>query len=294
MPHALPVWFLFALAGSVCSALGNHMHQRLGGSSAASAVWLKIFAVAVAIPVLLTTGLPHNPKFYLLTAGAAAIWCVNDLIFFGAIARHGAALIARLAPLGIIISFFAWFALHPALFHRYYADTPRFAALCFVLVVTSGCAVAVRKCPFSWQALKSIWFVIAGGVIGTFLLKSAVDFAPARQGVFGYVGFEAAMMLCFYAVIFTMFRRAEGRDILTWRGFKTGGIVAIFLVVSVILRTYAQKKVDHPAFPVMVSMLDVVWLMALNRLSGWKDDSNKLAGLGIAAAAIMLAFLKLP
>lgn len=289
----IPLWFLLALASSVFSALGMYMHQRLGGTNVASAVWMKIFAVMVAIPVLIQVGLPQEPMFYVMTAAAAAIWCFNDLIYFEAVKNHGAALLSRLSPLGIILGFIAWFAIKPELLSRYMDDMPRFIGICLTLMVTVGCAMWLKRCDVSWRALKDIWPIIIAAVAGVLLVKSAVDYAPRDQGVFGYVGFEAALMLVFYTVYFSIKRRHAGREIFSKTGLKTGAIVGLCLMTGVVLRTYAQQAVDHPAFVTMISMLDVIWLIILTRLSGWKDDSNKIAGLGIVAAALALAFLKI-
>ena len=289
----IPAWFFFALASSLCSALGMYMHQRLGGSNVASAIWMKLLAVGIAVPVLIRTGLPQDPVFYLLTAGAAIIWCFNDLIYFQAVKNHGAALLARLSPLGLILGFVAWFLIHPELLNRYMADMPRFIGICATLLLAMGCAMWLRQCAVSWRALKDIWYIIAASVIGILFVKSAVDYAPKDQGVFGYVGFEATLMLIFYAFYFGISRRATLGDVFSKTGLKTGGIVGLCLMTGVVLRTQAQQSVDHPAFVTMISMLDVIWLIILTRLSGWKDDSNKIAGLGIVLAALALAFLKI-
>ncbi len=289
----LPPWFLYAFASSFCAAMAMYMHQRLNGIGAASAVWVKILAVCVAAPVLYRTGLPTEPLFYMWTALAAAIWCINDLIYFGNVTKHGAALLARLSPLGIILSFVAWFFVKPELFGRYMDDPVRFSLIGLTLLGAALSALAVRNCPFSWNALKAIWFVIFASVAGTFLVKEAVDIAPHTKGVFGYVGIEAALMLCFYAIYFRMRDRNTAQAVFTKHGALTGLIVGGFMVSGIILRTYAQQRVDHPAYVSLISMLDVVWLMVLARMSGWKDQSNKLAGFGLVLAAAMLAVLKI-
>lgn len=289
----IPAWFLLALGASLLAALGTYMHQRLGGTNVATAVWLKIMALMVAIPVLIETGLPTHPLFYVYTAAAAIIWCFNDLIYFEAVKKHGAALLSRLGPLGIILGFVAWFFVHPELLQHYLADMPRFAGVCFALLLTVVCTAFLKRCEFSSSALKAIWPIIIAAAIGILLLKSAVDYAPKDQGVFGYVGFEAGMMLIFYTVYFSIKRRSALREVFSKEGLKTGGVVGGLLLGGVILRTYAHQNVEHPAFVSMIGMLDVIWLIILTRLSGWKDDSNKIAGLGIVAAALLLAFLKI-
>ena len=77
------------------------------------------------------------------------------------------------------------------------------------------------------------------------------------------------------------------------KGLKSGGIVGLLLVAAIITRTYAHKNVDHPAFVSAIGMLDVIWLIILTKMSGWKDDSNKIAGLGIVLAALLIALLKI-
>lgn len=289
----IPLWFLLALASSACSALAMYMHQRLGGSTEASAVWIKILAVAIATPVLIEVGLPDHPMFYVMTAGAAMIWCFNDLVYFEAVKNHGAALVSRLSPLGLILAFAAWFFLHPELLAKYMNDPPRFAGMCAALILTVVCALFLKRCAVSAKALKDIWPIIIAAMVGVLLMKSAVDYAPKDQGVFGYVGFEGGIMLIFYTIYFSIKKPAAFRKVFSLNGLRTGGIVGALIVSGVILRTYALQNVDHPAFVTMISMLDVIWLIVLTRLSGWKDDSNKIAGLGIVAAAIMLAFLKI-
>lgn len=289
----LPLWFVLALASSVLSALGMYLHQRIGGSNVATAVWLKIIGLIIAVPVLVEVGLPQNPMFYLFTAAAAIIWCFNDLIYFEAVKNHGAALVARLVPLGIILGFVLWFLYKPALLTSYMQDIPRFIGVTAALLLAMISATFLKHCEFSTRALKTIWPIIIAVALGIIMLKLAVDYAPQNQGVFGYLGFEAAMMLIFYAAYFSLKRRAAFKEIFSTQGLKSGFLVGLVLVAAINTRTYAHKNVDHPAFVSALGMLDVIWLMLLTRLSGWKDDSNKWAGLGIVVAAVMIALLKI-
>lgn len=290
---SLPLWVPYALGASLFGAAGLYMHQRFGGTNTASAVWMKILAVMIAVPVLFVSGLPTAPEFYILTAIAAAIWCINDLIFFDATKNHGAALVARLSPLGVITSFVAWFAIRPELLDEYMQNMPRFIAICAVITICCMCAAWLRHCPVSWRALKSIWFVIVGSTIGFILIKIATDYAPQTQGVFGYIGIEAAIMLAFYAIYFTIRTPGAWGEVFSRAGIRTGFTVGLLLTISVICRVFAFKDVDHPAFVSMLCMMDVVWLMILAKLSGWKDESNKIAGFGIVACVVALTFLRL-
>ncbi|HEY8189847.1 MAG TPA: hypothetical protein VIF12_04130 [Micavibrio sp.] len=286
-------WFLLALGASLSAALGMYMHQRLNGSNFASGIWLKILAVLAAAPVLLQTGLPENPLFYPLAILAALIWCVNDIIYFKGVTTHGAALLSRLSPLGILLVFILWLLIKPDLLQKYLDEPFRFMMICATLIFAALCAGSLKRCAVSWSALKSIWFVIFASVAGSVVVKAAVDLAPDEQGVFGYVGIEAFTMLCCYGVILSIWKRDAIQDVFSFCGMKTGGIVGAFLLSAIVLRIYAYKNADNPAFVNMIAMLDVLWLIILTRLSGWKDESNKLAGLGIVAAALALAFLKI-
>lgn len=289
----IPAWFVLSIGSSLFCALALYTHQRLGGSSAATAIWVKIAGLAVALPVLIATGLPQSPQFYVFASLAALTWCVNDLVYYRAIADHGAALIARLTPLGVIASFVAWFGVRPSLLDRYLAEPWRFAAIAAVLSFAVGCALAARRCPYNAGALRSIWVVLAAAVFGTFMVKLAVSSAPDMAGVFGYVGFEAAFMLVFYGLWFAGRDRSTGRAVLSRDGLRTGAAVGVLMTAGIVLRTFAQQKVDHPAYVSALGMLEIVWLMMLGRLSGLPDRGNKLAGLGIVLAALALALLKI-
>jgi hypothetical protein len=270
-----------------------YVHQRLGGTNSASAVWMKLTILPIAGFMMLQHGLPTHPMFYVLTGAAAIIWCINDLIYFEAVKNHGAALLARLSPLAVIMGFVAWFAIHPALLDKYMADMPRFLGITAALLFCAGCAMSLQRCAFSWAALKAIWFNIVGGMVGILLVKSAVDYAPADRGPFGYLGIEAAIMLAFYGVYFAWRRPDAFRDVFSIAGLRTGAVVSLFLVAANICRLYAFNYVDNPAYVTAVSMMDVVWLMIITRLTGVPDHSNKWAGLGIVAAALAIAFLKI-
>lgn len=289
----LPLWFILSCATSVFTALGMYTHQRLGGTNTASAVWMKLTILPIAGYMMLQYGLPEHPMFYVLTGTAAVIWCINDLIYFEAVKNHGAALLARLSPLAVIMGFIAWFALHPELLHKYMADMPRFLWIISALVFCAGCAMALQRCAFSWAAMKAIWFNIIGGMVGILLVKSAVDYAPADRSTFGYLGIEAAIMIGFYSIYFALRRPAAFRDVLSTRGLKTGAIVSLFLVAANICRLYAFNYVDNPAYVTAVSMMDVVWLILINKFTRAEDHSNKWAGLGVVAAALAIAFLKI-
>lgn len=289
----LPLWFFAALTASLLSAFGNHMHQRLGGTNTASAVWMKITAVTVCVPMMIMNGIPTEPKFHLFTAIAAAIWCVNDLVYFSAVKKHGAGLLSRLWPAGAVLGFIAWFFVKPDLLGQYLADVPRFAAISAAIALCAFCAFMLQRCALSAAAIKDVWYVIGISVIGIICVKTAIDYAPAEQSVFGYMGIEAMIMLAFYSVYFSIKRRGAFREVISRDGIRTGGLVSLFLVCAGLSRMYAFDTVDHPAFVTAVCMLDVVWLMLLTRLAGWEDKSNKWAGLGIVAATVALAFLKI-
>lgn len=289
----IPIWFLCALCASVFAALGNFTHQKLDGSSTASAVWMKLIAFSVCVPMMIRNGVPSDPVFYAATAGAAVIWCINDLVYFQAVKNHGAALLSRLWPLGTVLGFVAWFGVKPELLASYLQDLPRFAAITFTIALCAGCAVMLQRCAFSLAALRDTWKVILLGVLGIILVKIALDHAPPSQSVFGYLGIEAGIMLVFYNVFFFFRRRAAYGEIYTRTGMRTGAPVALLLISASLIRLYAFDQVDHPAYVTAVCMLDVVWLMLISRLVGWEDKSNKWAGLGIVASALALAFLRI-
>ena len=289
----IPGWFGFSLASSLCCAVALHLHQRLRVPGAVTAIWVKLVAVAIALPVLVQTGMPQTPVFYVFTALAALTWCVNDLVYYRAIEHHGAALVARLTPLSIVVSFVAWFAVKPDLLARYLADPPRFAAIAAILAFAVGCAVMARRCRYNAAALKSLTAVLAAAVFGTFMVKLAVSSAPGFTGVFGYVGVEGAAMLAFYALWFGGRDRLAGRAVFAREGLRTGPAIGVLMAAGIVLRGFAQQKVDHPAYVSAVGMLEIAWLMAMARLSGWPDKGGKLAGLGIVLAAMAMAALKI-
>ena len=115
------MWALFALLATCGAAAMPLLAQHFKPDSVSMLFWLRAFSFAIMLPIVLSIGAPLDPLFYIGTAGVAIWMSVNDVVYFNAVKKHGAGVIARILPGTALVTFFLWFLFDPALIDKYLA-----------------------------------------------------------------------------------------------------------------------------------------------------------------------------
>lgn len=288
----IPSWALYGLAAAIISTAMPLIQEKMKADGFALAFWVKAAAVLLTAPFVLQVGLPEDPKFYLVLATTAVLWCISDVIYFRSVPVAGAGVVSRLLPSAVLISFVLWFFVDPGLLDKY-LDKPLQSALivCIMLGATS-CAARLKKCPLSWQGVRLVWFVIFAACVGPIVEKLSLGYAPARQAPLAFIFCQGLMMLAMWSLYYMVRRPIPSSVLFSRRSVMTGGVIGSVATLVIYLKTTALLTVDQPAFLSVLLFTDALWILLIYKIMGRRDDSNILAGLGIVLCAAGLVLVK--
>ena len=288
----LPLWAVFGLLAALLSATMMLLQERLKVDGFALAYWNKIACVLATLPIVLVKGLPHQPLFYVFLGIGAFMYTVNDVVFFRAIPRVGAGIVARLLPGAMILSFLLWFVVKPSLFLHYMHSPYVSVAIFAVLCSSAWFAGHIKKCTVSMQAVRTIWFVIFAATVGPLLSKTVTTYADIRQGPSAYIFSEALMMLTIWSIYFIVRRPIPWRVMVSRHTCFGGLAIGLVSAGMVAANVYAYYNVDNPAYIPAVKYLDSIIILVVYGLTGRPVKGNVWAGIGVVACAAALVVLK--
>ncbi|MCC7305571.1 MAG: hypothetical protein IT558_04840, partial [Alphaproteobacteria bacterium] len=257
----LPSWALYGLAVAVLSAAMMLLQERLKVNGYALAFWNKAACLIVAAPFVLVYGAPQSLMFYVYLGLTAVLYAISDVVFFTSIPKTNAGAVSRLIPVGSVFGFLLWFVISPSLLEKYLA-----APVISVLIFTSLClfaffAAKLKKCDITMATLRNIWFVIFAATVGPLLTKLTTFHTGLNQGIYGYVFFQALMMMVLWLVYLAVKRPVPFADFFAfstaWRGLLIGSVSS----GAVLLKFVAFYYVDNPAYIAAVTALDSVIIL---------------------------------
>lgn len=287
-----PVWAIFSLGVAVFSATMLLLQERYKVDGFALSFWNKVACAVVMLPFVIYHGLPDDILFYAFLFLSALVWCVSDVIFFRVVPEVGAGVISRVMPSSVIFGFLVWFIVRPGDI-ALYAGHPWIAGMiAAVLALWAYCAMHLRHCPVSVQAVRKMWLVLAVNAVGPSISKLATEHADAAQGAYGYVFVEAVMMLGLWTAFFFVQKKIKPAVLIknhAWRHGPLIGVVSSLMVLSSISAIY---RVDNPAYPMTVHFLDTVLILCAYRLMKRKREENVWAGMGMVVCAAIIVLLR--
>lgn len=286
------LWVLFGLGAAFMAAIMPLLQERYKVDSFALACWVKVVTVSAALPFVLWWGLPTQPLFYVLVAGTAVLYSISDVIYFRAAATVGAGVLTRLLPVTVIGTFFLWFLVQPSLLHSYLAAPWVSGGIVLVLCFAVYCAMHLKQCTVTMQALRIIWPLLLVAVIGPLLAKPALGMAPQPQVVPAYMLVQGLMMLaCWLA--YGLVKKRHSLALVWARPTALIGLqVGLASALCALCKSHAYIYADNPAYANMLLFTDSVFVLLIYKILGRKNDSNVWAGMGIVAAAALLVLLK--
>lgn len=292
MSFDLPLWIILGFAASLLNTAIPLIQEKIKADGFAVAYWVKISVVTISLPIVLYTGWPTDPGFYLITVLSAVIWCINDIIYFRTIPIVGAGVVSRILPASVVISFLVWFLFDPALLIDYLERPWQAAALASIVLLSAFFSVMMKSCPVTWQGIRMIWFVVLAAAIGPLIDKLSLGYAPAAEAPFAFMFAQGAIMLIFWS-IYGFIRKPLRRDIFFSRASLTCGLsIGVVASVKLMLKFVALIHCEHPALLSVILFTDALWIIFYYRLTGRQDHSKIWAGLGLVGCAAALVLVK--
>jgi len=289
-----PLWAAFGLTSAALSAIMMLAQEKLKVEGFALAFWNKVGCFCIMLPFAIYFGFPHQWQFYALVAAQAVLWVISDVLFFRAIPKVGAGVVSRILPISVIFTFFLWFLFDPAL-AKTYMETPwKSLGVVACLFLSVYCAMRLRHCAVSWQAVRLLWFVIFAAIIGPIGFKLITQHVEIAKGPFTFVVFEAAVMIFLWLLWYALAKTkpVERAVMLSAHAIKSGFLIASVSSFMVASNFMAIAYVDNPGLLPAVKFLDAFLILVVYRVVGKKEDADIWAGLGIVFCAVMIVVLK--
>lgn len=290
--QAIPLWAVFGLLSASLSATQMLLLEKFKTPPFPAAFWNKVACSLYMLPFVMATGLPSNPLFYALLATQSLLWVVSDVVFFKGVNQVGAGVIARLLPIGALISFLLWFTIDWHLAGIYAAMPIRSIAIICVFCLSAFFAWNLRSCVITHKALRLIWFTLCANIAGTLFTKLITQQTDISNGIFGYVFCESLIMITMWLIYYARWRPVPAQIMFGLPAIKTGLVVGLASSFTVATALYAFYHIDNPAYVGAVRYLNAVMIFFYNRAIGRANEGKLWAGFGIVTCAAMLVVLR--
>lgn len=237
-------------------------------------------------------GFPTETGFYVMTAVSAAIWCINDIIYYRAIPVVGAGVVSRILPASVIIAFIVWFFFEPSLLTTYLENPQQAGALVAIVLLSVFFAIALKSCPITMRGFRLVWFVVIAAALGPLVDKLALGYAPAAKAPFAYMFTQGMFMLWFW-LAYTAIKKPVTKTIFFSKEAVRGGLaIGVVACIKLGLKFEALIHCEHPALLSVILFTDALWIICYYRLTGREDHSKIWAGLGLVGCAAALVLVK--
>lgn len=291
------IWSLFATLSMLSGAAQPILQQKFQANSFAMLFWMRIITLTCMIPAFVyfgrKYGFPDDPLFYGGALIVAMVATFTDLIFFNAVKKHGAAVCTRLLPGTALITFIVWFVFDHALLAKYLNAPWQSAMICAVLIAGVFFATRLKKCEFSLAAARDIWPVLVFAAGGPVFIKHVLALANPNIAPYGYVMVQAAFVATVFLTHQVIKHPVPRAEFVGTLAIKTGILIGMASMVSIVTRAFAVIYVDNPAYVGMILFTAPFFVGLYDRLMGRPDESHKWAGYGLILCAILLALLKI-
>lgn len=288
----IPLWAVAGLITAVMGAAMMLLQEKHKASGFAVAFLNKAVIVCILTVPALMNGLPTAPHFYILCAVSAVIFAISDVIFFNLVTRSGAGVVSRILPLNIIFIFIAWLFFDPLLVARYIANPWQTAGIVAALSGAAISAAILKKCSFSWDAIKYGWFIILAGVMGSVVTKKAMFGIDPMKAALAYVPIQASMMLVCWGLFYIIRRPIPLKDFVSKQSLKAGLSIGCVTTIMVLCSVYGVAVAENPAYMSALFHLSSVFVILYYSVIKHKEVANVKAGMGIVFSAVALILLK--
>lgn len=251
----------------------------------------KFLLLLYTLPFVFFIEWPSDPLFYILLLIQAPIAVYQDKKNFEMTAKHGAGIVTRIEPLGIVLLFFAWMVVSPSLFSENLENPWRFAGIILTLSAISYFAMRLRKCEINFTVFKEMIPLIIGVTCISMLGKAIIDTAESADAVVIYIFFQSFIMIAI-ALLFNKKTKNVGKDVfLNFGNWRKAAFLSLIMLVGIGGRILAFRYVENPAYVSAIILMAPVWIVMFYKFVKHKEEGDVKSGFGIVASAIILTLL---
>lgn len=293
---AFLTWMGLPTGSALTAAVMPVVHERIRAERFSMMFWLRIVMTLAALPVLLFTGMPDDPVFYIATLVTAVIWSYADLSSFRATEEFGAGPVTRFIPLNVIVTFFMWMAVEPGLLEQYRAQPLIALGLTASIAAAVFCAMRMQPYALSRAAMRALAPIVIMSGMGVVFAKLALDHAGtsgAHAAVFGYIVLQSLAMVLVFGALEAV-KHPVPRAIFTGPvAIQAGIIMGLNSVVHLVCKAYAYRMVENPAYVSVIILTTPLWVLLYYRLVRKQAVGDLRPAFAVLVCALLAAVFAL-
>lgn len=284
------VWFLWAIAASVCAAALAESNRVFKLQARPLNAWRSTFAAFMIGAALPYMKWPDDRAFYIVAVLDGVVTAIGMILFFYMAYRKTGRVSSMMIPLSSVAAYLTWWMMRPM-------ERPDLLENPFqvVLAVSSFTLVCiafqkVRDNDVSWDSFLAVLPVgLTFGVIDALTkdVLSGTHYHYQFVLAYTFVSIAVCAVAAWVSVIPVPVGGRQTKLLdgsLLWGGFWCGFWTVGMMLASVL----SLSAAPNPSLPALVLALTPCWLFLLNYLRRVDDDVSVASSLLILAGAVGL------
>lgn len=284
------LWFIFAIISifsNVAIAETNQHFQKTNGNLIV--FWRGVIPFICLTPIAFIIEWPDNPWFYIATIATAPISAYSDGLKFEAPKRFGAAVVSRVIPNVIWVTFFLWL-LFSTEYREEFTENIQQVVLTILAMVLGfyGVMRMKSKCTVSYDALKFLSIYLILSSILNILNKTAMIHSSFWSGVILYAYIQSALIPIF-KIVYNARSGIKLKDYFEPTVIKYGIIIGLLFIIASLSKNTSITMVTNPAYFVLINhSLQPIIHVYINKIIGRQDESDIPSGLMVVCSVLLL------
>lgn len=288
----LSSWVIMAFFASLFNAAWRLVSEYFKVDNKALIFWRGAFPALYASPILFFIPWPKDPLFYVFVISVACIVTFTDVILFDITKKYGAGVPSRLQPLGILLSFIAWFLIDTNQIDLYLEKPVITVGIITSLLMIVFTTTRLRRCTISKEVfIQMVPVIIATSAAGILIKMGLAHAESSNQAVGYYILVQGTAIAIFVAIRESIKRRRLNR-ILDKDVLKAGFVIGLLTPCSVFCAAHAFIAADNPAYVSAVILLSPFWIVLIYKSLNKKEQGDVKTGLLLVASVIALVLFK--
>ena len=281
------LWGIFALFAGLTYCVQSEINKHYKVEGFTLNTFRSLFAAAMMVPLLPFMEWPSIPVYYLVIILEAAISVVCMMAQYTLAAKKNGRVACLHQPIAILLTFVFWLMLEQSQ-RQFLIDNPGNAAgigLAFVIFMFS--IQFIRKNDAGWQALLAVVPIAVLYSLMSVISKIALESGGTLLAI--SLNFVFLSNVFMFLISLPVFYSLNKQKFMPEKpALHCAGGVAFFHTISWVLACIAIILTPNPAYVTVITGLAPIWFMIYYKIIGEKDDASPVAGLFMAAAAIII------
>jgi hypothetical protein len=289
------MWVLLAVMSAVFTAMFYLINQYYKKPGILIVLLSRILIVIFMMPVWFFVEMPTSPAFYVIVFLSALLGVYGDVKMMDAAARFGGGVVSRLQPFTLIVAFLLWFIFMPSIIYHYLAEPWVALGIMTAIMMAVFFASRMRKIPVNKEAIVMTAPALMAYALAICMNKLAMNEEAMTTAVYGYMFFQSlfAVPLCYSVMLYQKHVVIFDQSLL-WRDKKlllAGGLMFIAWFFHMIFKMYAVGMTVNPSYVATINLIAPLFIILFYKVTGHHEEADVKNGLGILAAAFVLAVL---